>query len=262
VDTPKRAGRHGDASKTRVANRTDRADLVVAVLSVLSAANAGASNLRETLISKGFHVSEPTVARLLRELDRDGSTLPSGNQGRALTEVGRAHLGRLEDNRHRHGNVSQIVDQLRFGSLDDVVNILIARRGIEREIARAAAANANERDIAELRKQVELIRVGRATDMHDVLARAAHNAVLEALYHALARDPDMNRLHGQLSERRKSIDDLSFARRLAAAVARHDADRAEEMIVRHLDEMVEVATEYWREIRTRSRAKGQIQASG
>lgn len=234
--------------------RQERPDLIVAVLSVLSDVNAGASNIREMLVGDGHRVSEPTVARLLRQLDRDGYTSPSGNQGRILTAAGRAHLAALVDSRHRTGNVRQIVEQLRFGSLDDIVNILVARRGVEREIARAAAANATKADVIALEKQLQRVRDGRAPDIHDALARAAHNAVLEALSNALARDPDMNRLHGQLAERRTVGDDLAFGRDVIDAIAKHDADSAEALVVRHLDEMVSVATAYWREVRARSRA--------
>lgn len=240
--------------------RMVRADLATAVLTTLSAAEAptGATFLHGRLLASGYRLSEPTVGRLLREFDRLGYTTRHGKLGRMVTAKGRAELETLRKAKRRSTNATQVADRIRAETLEDVMHVIAARRGVERELARAAALNATAKDLAALRARLEAIRGGDVSEgLHDELARAAHNPVLESLYRMLTQDPDMKRLLDRLSDGHGKLVDLPFDRRLMDALAKHDADAAERAVVARLDEMMAIVKENWTAARkTRRRAEG------
>jgi GntR family L-lactate dehydrogenase operon transcriptional regulator len=234
------------------------ADLMAAVLLLLSEVDrpTGASVIHEHLLLKGFQLSEPTVGRLLRELDRRGYTTSEGRLGRLLTTAGREQLQRLEDRSSRDLNTRRLMDALRADTLADIINVLVARRGIEREMARAAALNATPDEIEVLREHDRSIRRGETVEgLHHLLAPAAHNPVLDSVYRLITHDPDVSRLVNQLMQNKGKFFDLPFNNRLIKAIERHDPDAAESAVIEHIDEVLAVAEEAWSAVRRKERGK-------
>ena len=252
----------------REAGRPERETLATAVLEVLSdrLRPIGSSLIHEQLLASGHRVSEPTVGRILRDLDRIGLTTGHGHQGRTLTSRGRRQVDVLRDQRHRSGHVQAMVDNLRADSLDEILDLLAARRGVEREIARAAAVNATRRDLADMRAGYESMREGRSYEgLHEILARASHNPVLESLYGVLTRDPAIARAVNRIASQRGQLVDVRFNQRLLSALAKKDPDAAERVVVDHLDELITTVREYWKLAGTRAgsrRTAGGIHGSG
>jgi len=231
-----------------------RPDLVAAVLEILAASEhpAGSSAIHEQLLGWGFRLSEPTVGRLLRDLDQSGFSTKRSNLGRVLTAKGRSELARLQRSRERQGTVQNIVQHLRTDRLDQLVDILIARRGVEREIARAAALHATSRELAAMRKRYEATRRGETTiGMHDLLAGAAHNPVLESLYRMLTEDRGLALTMDRIAEQHGQLVDVKFDRRLLDALVRRDPDAAERAVLDHLDKLLDTVRASWR-VRRRS----------
>ena len=239
------------ARRAHETGRSDRADVTTAVLEVLAdrLRPTGSSVIHEQLLAGGHRVSEPTVGRVLRDLDRLGFTTAHGRQGRTLTLRGRRQLVVLRDERHRTGQVRAMVDNLRAGSLDEILDMLAARRGVEREIARAAALSATRSDLSDMRKGYESMRDGRRSvgGLHELLARASHNAVLESLYGVLTRDPAIARaVNSIVTRHRGDLIDVRFNKRLIAALEKKDPDAAERAVVEHIDELMTTVREYWK----------------
>ncbi len=237
--------------------RIVREDLVAAVLAILSTARGpiGASTIHAQLLRDDFDLSEPTVGRLLRELDRLGYTTPRGRLGRSITPKGRRTLGGLQDRRDRQMHARHFVAQLRTATLADLINILLARRGVERELARAAATNATVKDLAEFRTHYEAIKRGETLmGLHEELARASHNPVLGSVSRMLRRDAEIARLLERVLEERGDVVDLPFGRRLIDAIRRHDPDAAEKAVADHFDGMLAMARLAWSATRGRRRA--------
>jgi GntR family L-lactate dehydrogenase operon transcriptional regulator len=231
-------------------------DLVAAVLSLLSKTDrpTGASVIHERLLGQGFQLSEPTVGRLLRELDRRGFTTRRGRLGRMLTASGLQELQRLRDSSSRAQNTRQFLDSLRAETLVDVVNVLVARRGIEREMARAAALNATSEDIAALREHDRMVRNGKIMEgLHAHLAAAAHNPVLDSVFRLITQDPEVRRVVNLIMQSQGKLLDLSFNQRLIKAVQKRDPDAAEAAVQAHMDELLTAVEEFWSQLR---RAKG------
>jgi GntR family transcriptional repressor for pyruvate dehydrogenase complex len=227
-------------------------DLVAAVLSLLAEADrpTGASVIHERLLDQGFQLSEPTVGRLLRELDRRGLTARQGRLGRLVTAQGQEELQRLRDSSSREQNTRQFLDSLRAGTLADVVNVLAARRGIEREMARAAALHATPEDISALRDYDGMVRAGKIVDgLHGHLAAAAHNPVLDSVFRLITQDPEVRRVVNHIMRDRGKLLDLGFNQRLITAIQNRDPDAAETAVRDHLDEVLAAVEDFWSALR-------------
>jgi len=233
--------------------RVVREDLTTAVLQILSGSDkpTGSSVIHERLLGSGFRLSEPTVGRLLRALDRLGYTTRRGHLGRTLTPAGQTQLTQLRRTEHRAGNVREIVEHLRADTLESVINVLHARRGVEREIARAAATNRTARDLVRLRARYDAMRRGEQhpEGLHEMLAHAAHNPVLESLYRAIREDPDVSLVVDEIATERGTHVDIRFNQRLLAALDKRDEDAAERAVVDHMDELLKTVRARWKQPR-------------
>jgi GntR family L-lactate dehydrogenase operon transcriptional regulator len=205
----------------------------------------GSRVINQSLMERQLALSESTVARLLSQMDRAGHTVPNGNQGRILTPQGRRHYQGLRDRSRREGNARRMWQILGSVALTDMRNVLVARRGIEREIAREAALHASGVDVAALRAAVRRNQRRPTEDVHRVLVKIAHNPFLEAVYQVLTQDPRMQRLVNQLPVRPTSRS-TRFGERLLEAIVRHDANLAEALMVDHIDELIAATNELQR----------------
>ncbi len=234
-------------------------DLTAAVLQLLSEVDrpTGASVIHEHLLNQGFQLSEPTVGRLLRELDRRGYTTAEGRLGRLLTASGREQLQLLEDRTSRNRNARQLMDALRADTLTDIINVVLARRGIEREMARAAALKATPAELEALREHDRAIRRGETEEgLHHLLAPAAHNPVLESVYLLITHDPDVSRLVEELMQAKGRMFDLPFNKRLIDAIAKHDPEAAEAAVIEHIGLVLATVEEFWTVVRRKERSAG------
>lgn len=233
-----------------------RRDVSAAVLEILSRSDGpvGSSVIHERLLGWGHTLSEPTVGRLLRDFDRGGYTTRRSNMGRVLTAKGRVALASLRRNAERDETVGRVVQYLRADTKDQLLDVLVARRGVERELARAAAKNATVRELAAMRERYDATRRGDTTiGMHDLLASAAHNPVLESLYRMITEDSDLAATVERIAHQHGELVDVRFDRRLLGALTRHDPDAAERAVLDHLDKLLEMVRDSWRAQRRSAR---------
>jgi GntR family transcriptional repressor for pyruvate dehydrogenase complex len=219
-----------------------------AVLGMLagSALPVGSGTLMERLEAGGLRVSEPTVGRLLRQLDRRGYTERVSNKGRVLTKAGRVRFEQLSDAASKSESERALLETMRGGTIEEIVDVLVARRALERESARLAAERATAEDVAAIRAALAQQRVvvgtnGAAVDaderFHAVIARASRNRVLAAAIDLIRRDkPLALRLDAIL--RRTTHMWVVGHESILAAVERRDPEAAERAMVQHLDTVI------------------------
>jgi DNA-binding FadR family transcriptional regulator len=116
-----------------------------------SSTPVGSRRAADALRGAGITVSESTVSRLLRRLDGEKLTEAQETKGRILTEEGRRLLLTLNERDRRE----QILrDASGVSDISDLLDLLYARRGVEREAVCAAARRATDADIARLQELV------------------------------------------------------------------------------------------------------------
>jgi len=213
----------------------------------------GSGVLAQLLDAGGVEVSEATVGRLLSDMDRQGLTAKVGFQGRVITDRGRQELDRIERSRHRITYGSRFLDTLEPQRKDDLIDILVARRAIERELARLAAIHATDAEIglmeAIIREQEEFSARNIMTAEHDVkfhrlIALAARNKVLAAAM-------DLIRQDGQLSPTLEHIrthvgGKLAIGHsRILRAIRERDPAAAERAMIEHIESLIADVQKYW-----------------
>lgn len=210
----------------------------------------GAREIGKRLDGPLAGLSESTLSRLLRRLDSAGLTGSPNGKGRVLTPAGREVADRVANERRWSAELGP----LELRTAQDVADLLHARRGVEREIARAAALAAGPAEVEHLSRllaghetsmDTEDERPRRAVDFHRALADLVPNRVLRGLA-AVVFDPRFDHLEQVLDviteSRGTTRRSTNEHHELMDAIAGRDPDRAEAAMARHLDRLIEDAT--------------------
>lgn len=214
----------------------------------------GSGTLSEILVQAGYNVSEATAGRLLRYLDVKGFAAKVGFKGRVLTEDGRRKLEELRAEREREFYGHQLVDVLRTHGKEGLVDILVARRAIERETARLAALNATPEEVRRLEKIVETHDahvsqgIGGADEdvqFHRLIAETSRNKVLQAAAALIRQDGQLSSALEYIRKQAKSTV-VTDHRRILAAIQRRSSADAEQMMVQHVENLIRDVEKYWR----------------
>jgi GntR family transcriptional repressor for pyruvate dehydrogenase complex len=207
---------------------------------------AGAGALLSAMRDRGVAISQATLGRALRALDEQSLTVKVSNKGRVITPDGTRWLAEARQRETATRWTEETLMAVGQSTLTELRQAMIARRALEREIARLAAENATPGEIAELRRivenQAQNIQVGghgatEAVDFHVALARVCGNRFLTA---AVSLVRNTSRVLETLMYHLGATVGTSFNShsQLVEAVASRDPQAAEEAIVGHLDELI------------------------
>jgi DNA-binding FadR family transcriptional regulator len=154
----------------------------------------GSGSLQLRLRELGYSMSQPTVGRVLWELDHAGLTRRVSNRGRVLTDAGTRHLEMMREEQLRRSQLDQLLQATRPSGIAEVLELLGAIRIIEGQLAGLAARNATAEQIDEMRRVLKeqheqlkrpLRGAQQGTDFHTLVFKAARNRFLEAAAVAL-----------------------------------------------------------------------------
>lgn len=225
------------------------------VLSVLAGHDepVGSGALTLSLREKQWGTSAATIGRMLGELDHSGVTQKLGYKGRLLTKPGEKRLLELRNKDELAKFSTRFYETVETESKTTLLNILTARRGIEREAARLAAINATGEDIAHIRGilqlQKEYVERGEMSAEQDVVfhqavARASKNDVLAAAYDFIWQNGKFSPVmeYIRLSVGTKMAVDHSH---IIEAIIAKDPAEAEYLMVLHIDGLINDANKYW-----------------
>ena len=225
------------------------------ILTIIRASRVplGSGTIRDSLIDRGLQISEATVGRILRDLDKEGWTKRVGYRGRILTSGGKERLKWLLAERERAIFSGELLKALRAKGKEKLVDVLVARRAIERETARLAALHATEEELTAmegiLAMQRELLGSGQSTAATDVkfhrsIAVAAQNRVLVAAIDLIRQDGQLTPIMEYI-RRRVGSTMVADHMQILARIAARDAQGAEEAMVAHIDGLITDVGKYW-----------------
>jgi len=213
----------------------------------------GSGFICDNLNMQGFNISEATTGRILRELDIKGYTEKIGFKGRNLTPSGQKKLKELEHEHRINHYGNELVNAIKVTGKHELLDILIARKAIESQLAKLAAQFITAKEIQEMEEiiseQQEHVDKGIsiADDdirFHKAIAKAAKNRVLDAAM-------DLIRQHGQISpileyirkEVRSTV--LLDHKNIFEAIISKNADMAEKAMIRHIENLAKDVKRYW-----------------
>lgn len=200
-----------------------------------------------------FGLSQASIGRKLMELDARGLTRRAGNRGRVITADGQARLKELERHLTNRRHNSDLLVALNATDQEALLDVLVARRALEREIARLAAVNATPEEIEALRRSIaeqeECLASGRTPskedlEFHEILARASRNKVL---LHALHLVRGESTYSSEVAFMRRWVGGQLVAdhRLIVECVASRSPEAAEAAIVQHISKLIDDVRRYF-----------------
>ncbi len=227
---------------------TEQEEFELLVMSIISEAREpiGSGSLAEGLRRHGQLVSEATAGRVLRDLDNKGLTGKDGFRGRCLSAEGQRRLTSLRQAKSRAESGEELLRSLAIERPEELIDVMVARRAIEREIVRLAAGNAGSEEIRRLHaiidEQARLIDQGLTAAKHDrefhrALGKIAGNAVLEAALELIRQDERITRAVEIVRAQVKSSM-VTDHRAIVRALEAQDADQAEALMVTHIEGII------------------------
>lgn len=215
----------------------------------------GAWNLRRVFEEHGIHISEATCGRLLRILEEAGYAKPDGQRGRVITKKGISALEEWQRKQVRDRTQKAFLQSLEIRHPKELVDVLVARRGIESEAAALAATSAGEDDFTRMKEAIReqekvLAAGGSATqqnaEFHMALAAASKNAVLLSALEVIYRHPQVMRA---LEYIRTSVGSRMVEEHSAILhkVETGDSDGARAAMAEHLNNLIRDVETYRRE---------------
>jgi GntR family L-lactate dehydrogenase operon transcriptional regulator len=230
----------------RVVRGLERNSLRELGLSVIAAHRRpiGAAAFAERLAAEGVSMSPASAGRLLAELEGEGFLEQESNKGRVLSERGRLLVQERQQREGREVAARRFLDELSCDAPEKIIEVLVARRAIERETCRLAAERAKEQEMEEIATFAAILDTSQHVSrehvavvdrkFHQAIARAGGNRVLAAALDLIFRDKDLLAMTMSFRKRRDALLQENGHRAIAEAIARRDPDEAEKALLRHL----------------------------
>lgn len=230
-------------------------DKEIAVLESLKASDIpmGSWNLVEKLEDKGYYISSATIGRILSKLEKRGYAEKDGNNGRIITQEGLAALSNSKIMNQMNEQTQTLEQMISTTALDDYLIVLQARKAIERETAHLAAENITNEELSHihdiLEEQRERHKRGESVAdcdiaFHRAIAKASRNKVLETLYMMLFSYGQQTKMFEHMRKQVNAVYMTSHTD-IYEALKNHDAELAEQCMIRHMDSLIEDVTKYW-----------------
>ncbi len=216
----------------------------------------GSGLICHDLMDKGIGVSEATVGRMLRRLDKDGLTYKEGFRGRSLTEKGWEALESYQRREEQQLISHRFVQLAKAEAKEELINVLIARRAIEREIARLAAKKATAEDILELQniirhneKNIDMGLSGAEDDVlfHRTIARIAGNKLLETALELIRQDGQLSPVLEYIRNRVGSTV-VADHKQVLKFIEGKNPQGAEKAMAQHIESIISDVEIYWEKV--------------
>lgn len=217
----------------------------------------GSWALKVMLEVKHIEVSTATIGRLLKSLDSKKYTRLLGTSGRMITPEGIRYANELSERLMRERLQRRLMEAAQPQNIDELIDLLVARKAIECETARLAAGRADEADIETLRhsmdKHEETVRrstdpTAAAFDFHEKVARISRNRFLIAALDVLIYEELRLEAHfPTLITRERGGEYLEQHRAIAAAIKNGDEETSHRLMGLHIDTLIEAIREQGRQ---------------
>ncbi len=201
---------------------------------------------------KGINLSPATIGRILNQLDKRGYLEKRSYRGRVITAKGKRAMERAARLRQISKYGKDLESLLDAKILRHFIMVLEARRAIERETVRLAAANITKEEVEKLgetdRLREQDYRAGRIDakndiQFHQLIAEVSRNEVLKIflrLIHELRQQSDV------FNYMRSKMDKPYFIShdKILQALDEHNAAKAEKAMEEHINALIRDVENY------------------
>jgi GntR family L-lactate dehydrogenase operon transcriptional regulator len=235
----------------------DKEKLEHDILSIIGESDGrpmGCGSVSIKMQSFGYSFSEATIGRILRDLDMAGLTEKAGFRGRKLSSVGSERLCHLAGKERRLKQGEELLAAVQGHTREQLLEVLIARRAIESELAYLAAQNAKPEEVhilhaalARQRHMLDFHEGAAAEDVafHNIIVSMAGNRVLAAAVNLIRQDTQLSPV---LEHIRLHVRSLVYVdhEKIVEAIKNRDSDKARAAMVKHINNLISDVEKYWR----------------
>lgn len=204
----------------------------------------------------GHSISEATIGRILRDLDAAGYTDKAGYQGRCLSFRGFGRVTELSTKERWLMLGTELIGAVQGHTKEQLLEVLIARRAIEGELAYLAASNATDEDKIRLRAALDRQRdsMGRGdgsaegdVEFHNIIAGMACNRVLATAIALIRQD---TQLSPSLEYIRRHVKRLTLVdhKKIYNGIIHTNPIEAKEAMIEHINNLILDVEKYWKKI--------------
>ncbi len=236
---------------------SDREKLEYDILSIIYESNGrpmGCGSIAIKLQALGYSLSEATIGRMLRDLDIAALTEKAGFQGRKLSSAGGNRLYELASKERRLKQGEELLAAIQGHTREQLLEVLIARRAIEGELAYLAAQNATPDNILALETALSRQRAAAASQetaaaedviFHNLIVAIAKNRVLAAAINLIRQDTHLSPV---LQHIRLHVHSLVYVdhQNIVDSIKSRNGDTARAAMVAHINNLISDVEKYWR----------------
>lgn len=211
----------------------------------------GCGSIVVKLQTVGHTLSEATVGRVLRELDVDGFTNKAGFRGRKLSDMGINRMTELNNKELRLKWRDELTAAVQGHTRDQLLEVLVARRVIESELAYLAAKNASPEEVKRLHAVIarqKMDHAGKGSDddveFHTIIADMARNRVLAAAITLIRQDVQLTPV---LEYIRMHVHSLLYVehQKIVDNITASNAEGAKAAMIEPMNKLIHDVEKYW-----------------
>ncbi len=201
---------------------------------------------------KGINLSPATIGRILNQLDKRGYLEKRSYRGRVITAKGRRAMERAARLRQISKYGKDLESLLDAKILRHFIMVLEARRAIERETVRLAAANITKGEVQKLgeidRQREQDYRAGRIDakndiQFHQLIAEVSRNEVLKIFLHLIHELRQQSDVFDYMRSKMNRPYFISHDR-ILQALGEHNAVKAEKAMEEHINALIQDVENY------------------
>ena len=204
-------------------------------------------------LQQKMEVSQATIGRKLKEFDMRGLTQRVGFRGRNLTATGESHLQELLNSVEMSRQSEVLLRTVRLSDGEKLIQVLEARRALEKECARLATMRMKASDIGMLQEIVEKQRTAiehghsgsvENLEFHETIARLSQNDVL---IEALRLVRSKSQLTLLVDTIRKQVGGVLVQdhQEIVEAMKARNPEQAEYAVAVHIDRLITDVRKYF-----------------
>ncbi|WP_425059628.1 hypothetical protein SCACP_02200 [Sporomusa carbonis] len=219
----------------------------------------GCGSIGIKLQAMGHSLSEATVGRILRDMDFAGLTEKAGFRGRRLSDSGNERLSELDGKNRRLKWGEELMAAVQGHTREQLLEVLIARRVIESELAYLAAQNSKPDEVRALKsvlaRQRSVLDSGDGAaaedvEFHNLIAQMARNRVLAAAVSLIRQDTQLSPV---LEYIRLHVRSLVYVdhKKIAENIESGNGEGARAAMIEHINNLISDGEKYWETIEQR-----------
>lgn len=216
----------------------------------------GCGSISAKMNSLGHSISEATIGRVLRDLDAAGYTDKAGYQGRCLSFRGFGRVIELCTKERRLMLGTELIGAVQSHTKEQLLEVLIARRAIEGELAYLAASNATDEGKIRLRAALDRQwdsmgrRDGLAegdVEFHNIIADMACNRFLATAIALIRQDAQLSPSLKYISSHVKRLTHYDH-KKIYDGIIYAKPIEAKEAMTEHINNLILDVEKYWKKI--------------